>query len=142
MATLLGCLASISTANSPSSSSTTSAPPSPTSSFSLAPEDRKTERGKRELGFIGLESLLMYLCLLTCSSRITNPPLPLPAVKLLVHRHIRDILTQFKMDGAKEDGAPKVDSTPYRKPVGTLQYLTFSRPDISFAVNKVSQFMH
>ena len=72
------------------------------------------------------------------------------------HRHIRDILTQFKMDGAKEvttplstsitlaeeDGAPKVDPTPYHKLVGTLQYLAFSRPDISFAVNKLSQFMH
>ncbi|KAJ9562298.1 hypothetical protein OSB04_007458 [Centaurea solstitialis] len=72
------------------------------------------------------------------------------------HRHIHDLLTIHKMDGAKvvqtplcssqvltlEDGTPKVDPTPYRKLVGSLQYLAFTRPDISFAVNKLSQFMH
>ena len=34
------------------------------------------------------------------------------------------------------------DSTKYRSLVGALQYLTFTRPDISFAVNKVCQFLH
>ncbi|KAJ0936639.1 putative RNA-directed DNA polymerase [Helianthus annuus] len=72
------------------------------------------------------------------------------------HRHIKDILTTFKMDGAKDvqtplsvseplvpnDPSPSVDPTPYRQLVGTLQYLAFTRPDISFAVNKLSQFMH
>lgn len=60
------------------------------------------------------------------------------------------------MDGAKEvatplnpsvilkspDASASVDPTPYRKLVGSLQYLAFTRPDISFAVNKLSQFMH
>jgi len=72
------------------------------------------------------------------------------------HSYIRDILTNFKMDGAKEvttplststilaedDSAPKVDPTQYRKLFGSLQYLAFTRPDISFVVNKLSQFMH
>ncbi|KAJ9560019.1 hypothetical protein OSB04_005179 [Centaurea solstitialis] len=72
------------------------------------------------------------------------------------HRHIHDLLTMQRMDGAKpvltplcssevltlEDGTPKVDPTPYRKLVGSLQYLAFTRPDISFAVNKLAQFMH
>ena len=34
------------------------------------------------------------------------------------------------------------DSTQYRSIVGSLQYLTLTRPDISFAVNKVCQFLH
>ena len=34
------------------------------------------------------------------------------------------------------------DPTRYRQIVGALQYLTFIRPDICYAVNKVCQFMH
>ena len=60
------------------------------------------------------------------------------------------------MDGAKDvttplstsislklnDGSATVNSTEYRKVIGALQYLSLTRPDISFAVNKLSQFMH
>ena len=34
------------------------------------------------------------------------------------------------------------DSTKYGSLVGALQYLTLTRLDISFAVNKVCQFLH
>jgi histone deacetylase 1/2 len=34
------------------------------------------------------------------------------------------------------------DSTQYRSIVGGLQYLTLTRPHISFLVNKVCQFLH
>jgi len=34
------------------------------------------------------------------------------------------------------------DSSRYRSMVGALQYLTLTRPDLSFAVNKVCQFLH
>jgi hypothetical protein len=34
------------------------------------------------------------------------------------------------------------DSTQYRSIVGALQYLTLTRPDISFVVNNVCQFLH
>ncbi|KAL6293121.1 hypothetical protein ACE6H2_001263 [Prunus campanulata] len=40
------------------------------------------------------------------------------------------------------DGVPLSDPALYRSLVGGLQYLTFSRPDIAFAVNTLCQFMH
>ncbi|GKC03232.1 retrovirus-related pol polyprotein from transposon RE1, partial [Tanacetum coccineum] len=40
------------------------------------------------------------------------------------------------------DGIPYSDSTLYRSLVGALQYLTITRPDLSYAVNQVSQFLH
>jgi histone deacetylase 1/2 len=42
------------------------------------------------------------------------------------------------------DGTPlsAEESTRYRSIVGGLQYLTMTRPDLSFAVNKVCQYLH
>nr|XP_016472567.1 PREDICTED: uncharacterized mitochondrial protein AtMg00810-like [Nicotiana tabacum] len=40
------------------------------------------------------------------------------------------------------DSPPFSDPTLYRSLVGGLQYLKFTCPDIAFAVNQVSQFMH
>lgn len=40
------------------------------------------------------------------------------------------------------DGPPISDASHYRSVVGSLQYLSFTRPDISFAVNRLSHFMH
>ena len=40
------------------------------------------------------------------------------------------------------DGCPPADATLYRQVVGSLQHLRMTRPDIAFAVNKLSQFMH
>jgi hypothetical protein len=34
------------------------------------------------------------------------------------------------------------DTTNYRSLVGGLQYLTLTRPDLSFSVNKVCQYLH
>jgi hypothetical protein len=39
------------------------------------------------------------------------------------------------------DGDPLPDPHGYRSMVGTLHYLTFTRPDISFAVHQVCQYM-
>ncbi|XP_018507040.2 uncharacterized mitochondrial protein AtMg00810-like [Pyrus x bretschneideri] len=41
----------------------------------------------------------------------------------------------------KDDGKPYNNPALYRSLVGALQYLTFTRPDISFAVHQVCQFM-
>ena len=39
------------------------------------------------------------------------------------------------------DGEPLEDITKYRRLIGRLSYLTLSRPDIAFTVNKLSQFV-
>ncbi|XP_061989759.1 uncharacterized mitochondrial protein AtMg00810-like [Rosa rugosa] len=41
----------------------------------------------------------------------------------------------------KDEGAPFTDVKTYRSIVGCLQYLTFTRPDITYSVNSVCQFM-
>ena len=38
--------------------------------------------------------------------------------------------------------SPLSDPHEYRHVVGALQYLTITRPDMSYAVNQVCQFMH
>lgn len=40
------------------------------------------------------------------------------------------------------DGPLMANASQYRSVVGSLQYLAFTSPDISFAVNRLSQFMH
>ncbi|XP_022001435.1 uncharacterized mitochondrial protein AtMg00810-like [Helianthus annuus] len=40
------------------------------------------------------------------------------------------------------DGTPFSDNTLYRSLVGALQYLTITRPDLSYAVNKACQHLH
>ena len=70
-------------------------------------------------------------------------------------KYILDLLLKTKMDQAKpcripmasnlklskNVGDPFQDVILYRSTVGALQYLTFTRPDISFSVNKVCQYM-
>jgi hypothetical protein len=42
---------------------------------------------------------------------------------------------------SKFDGDPLIDVTQYHSVVRALQYLTMTRPDVAFAVNKACQFM-
>jgi histone deacetylase 1/2 len=71
-------------------------------------------------------------------------------------KYISDLLDSTKMQGAKPlacpttsgmklslyDGTLLPDSTEYRRVMDALQYCTISRPDISYAVNQLCQFMH
>nr|GEY14967.1 ribonuclease H-like domain-containing protein [Tanacetum cinerariifolium] len=47
--------------------------------------------------------------------------------------------TDYKLSA---DGNPVSDPTLYRSLAGALEYLTFTRPDISYAVQEVCLFMH
>lgn len=70
-------------------------------------------------------------------------------------KYAYDILSRAKLLEAKPIATPLVSGTSlqqkgtlfndpslYRSLVGALQYLTITRPDLSYAVNHVSQFLH
>ena len=42
----------------------------------------------------------------------------------------------------KDDESPLCDATLYRSLIGSLMYLTSTRPDNMFAVSLVARFMH
>ncbi|GFY82736.1 hypothetical protein Acr_02g0009760 [Actinidia rufa] len=72
------------------------------------------------------------------------------------HKYIHDLLVRTNMTGANKattplstttsltitDRSTSMDASEFRSVVGSLQYLSLTRPDIAFAVNKLSQFMH
>ena len=78
---------------------------------------------------------------------------PFPSgVFLSQHKYTQDILHKTKMLESAPLATPMavkdnssnsepVDATLFRSIVGALQYLTFTRPNITFVVNKVSQFL-
>ena len=81
----------------------------------------------------------------------------LGGMTLTQRKYALDLLHRVNMENCKPTSTPLVTSAPlsresgallgaddsfrYRSVVGTLQYLTLTRPDISFAVNKVCQFL-
>lgn len=69
-------------------------------------------------------------------------------------KYISDLLKKFNMENASSCPTPMVtrkiisaegelmkNPTEYRRALGALQYLTNTRPDISFSVNRLSQYM-
>jgi hypothetical protein len=50
--------------------------------------------------------------------------------------------TSEKLSLTAGDRLRPEDATRYRSLAGALQYLTLTRPDISFSVNRVCQFLH
>ncbi|KAD2804715.1 hypothetical protein E3N88_38092 [Mikania micrantha] len=68
------------------------------------------------------------------------------AQKILKETSMKDCNpTSFPMEPglklSKEDDSPNVDPTQFRKWIGCLQYLTHTRPDLSYSVGYVSRFM-
>jgi histone deacetylase 1/2 len=77
---------------------------------------------------------------------------------LTQEKYATDLLDRVGMHGCKPaptplssseqlsltDGTPlgSEDSSQYRSIVGALQYLTLTRPDLAFSVNKICQFLH
>ena len=76
-------------------------------------------------------------------------------IYLCQSNYIKDLLKKANMTGAKGCPTPMVSSCElsknigepfsdpklYRSMVGALQYATITRPDINFALNKVSQYV-
>ncbi|KAL0324618.1 UNVERIFIED_CONTAM: Retrovirus-related Pol polyprotein from transposon RE1 [Sesamum calycinum] len=69
-------------------------------------------------------------------------------------KYINDIITDIRMDAhfiltplpqgvkfSSELGSPLYDPEKYRRLIGRLLYLGFIRPDLSFAVQQLSQFL-
>lgn len=75
---------------------------------------------------------------------------------LMQRKYIIDLLTKMHMLDAKpvttpqattpklslSTGTPLADAKEYRMVIGSLQYLSYTRPDIAYSVNRLSQFMH
>lgn len=77
-------------------------------------------------------------------------------INLMQRKYIRDILQRTNMLDAKLVATPlpsspkltinssssPTNAAEYRSVVNSLQYLSFTRPDIAYTVNRLSQFMH
>jgi len=79
-------------------------------------------------------------------------------ILLTQEKYVNDVLQRVGMKDCKPVSTPlssseklslhegsllgSSDATNYRSVVGALQYLTPTRPDISYSVNKVCQFLH
>ena len=59
----------------------------------------------------------------------------------IIDSKIVDTLIEYNCHLNSHDGESLYDATLYRQLIGSLIYLTVTRPDISYAVHVVSQFM-
>ena len=76
-------------------------------------------------------------------------------IVISLHKYTRDIMKIFRMEKckpintpiatgiklSKEDKGPTVDPTLYKTLVGSLMYLTGTRPYITYGVSLISRFM-
>lgn len=108
-------------------------------------QDLKEEFALKDLGelhyFLGIEV-----------SKVQN------GIVLTQEKYVTDLLKKVGMIDCKPANTPLSvseklslhegsalgpnDATQYRSIVGALQYLTLTRPNIAFSVNKVCQFLH
>ena len=115
---------------------------------------------------------MLYILVVPKLSSLTNlcrlsPPVPCYFLGISVHRspgamflsqqkYAKEILARANMSSCKPvltpvdtkaklsatDGSPVSDPKLYRSLAGTLQYLTITRPDISYAVQQICLVMH
>ncbi|XP_019096554.1 PREDICTED: uncharacterized protein LOC109130916 [Camelina sativa] len=91
-------------------------------SYCLGLEATRTSKGLHLMQKRYIIDLLAKTNMLN-SQPVSNPMSPTPALTL-------------------NSGTPHHNPTEYRTVLGSLQYLSFTRPDIAYAVNRLSQFMH
>jgi histone deacetylase 1/2 len=91
--------------------------------------------------FLGIEVKKIDDGLLLSQSKYANDLL-----KRVGMEHCKPVVTSFsvseKLSAYTGEPLGPEDATKYRSIVGALQYLTLTRPDISFSVNKVCQYLH
>lgn len=101
------------------------------------------------------EFALKHLVKPTCFLGIEVKYLKTGSMLLLQSKYIDDLLERAQMTGCNPMTTPMAfnaklsrqgtdlftDATQYRFIVGALQYITITRPDLAFSVNKVSQFI-
>ena len=88
--------------------------------------------------FLGLEVLYSPQCLFLCQKKYTKDLLA--ETKMEHCRPLRVPLTP-NLKLYAHSGTPLADPNRFRRLVGKLIYLSITRPDISFAVQFLSQFM-
>lgn len=71
-------------------------------------------------------------------------------------KYVEGLLKKYKMESCnpvttplqvneklcKDDGSKKADEKVYRSMIGSLMYLTSTRPDLMFSTSLLSRFMH
>ena len=76
-------------------------------------------------------------------------------IRVHQHKYTTDLITSARLDDANifvmpmelnnkistDDGSPLADPSIFRQIVGSLLYLTMIKPDISYAVHTVNQFV-
>lgn len=75
---------------------------------------------------------------------------------LYQHKYIRDVLENLDMERAKptptplspsatlqlHDGSPDTNAMTFHQIIRSIRYLNLMHPDLSFSINKFSQYMH
>ncbi|WVZ90565.1 hypothetical protein U9M48_036856 [Paspalum notatum var. saurae] len=106
--------------------------------------DLNTEFALKDLGdlhyFLGIETSKVHDGIVLTQEKYANDILR--KVGMMNCRPVSTPLSTSEKLSAHE-GTPLglIDATRYRSVVGSLQYLTLTRPDIAFSVNKVCQFL-
>nr|GEU62586.1 ribonuclease H-like domain-containing protein [Tanacetum cinerariifolium] len=99
--------------------------------------------GKHEFSMTDLGSLNYFLGI---SVTLDSSRMFLSVVEILEKAHIVNCNSSWTpVDSESKlgvDGDPISDPTLYRSLAGSLQYLTFTRPNISYAVQQVCLYMH